>query len=161
MPTIWNAVKHTYTSFLAISWSRLGRRLILWLIARLRMCLGRVWKTRELEDFCETAFNMALISAARAWAKADAGMKRTASEHDKQPKNQRRILDVNYRITPSTAAQYLLDMKVSIVHCHWRNFNSLDILKFTDMVKQIFIHEWIWKLFNQQFLFALNTSLLN
>lgn len=76
-------------------------------------------------------------------------------------KNQRRILDVNYRITPSTAAQYLLDMKVSIVHCHWRNFNSLDILKFTDMVKQIFTHEWIWKLFNQQFLFALNTSLLN
>lgn len=75
VPTRWNAVKHSYTSFLAISWSRLGKRLTLWLIARLRMCLGRVWNTRELEDFCETAFNMALISAARAWAKADTGMK--------------------------------------------------------------------------------------
>lgn len=114
VPTTRNAVNHTYTSFLAISWSRLGRRLTLWLIARLRMCLGRVWKTRELEDFCETAFNMALISAARAWAKVDTGMKRTASEHDKQQKNQRRILHVNYGITPSTAV-LLLDTKVSTV----------------------------------------------
>lgn len=79
-----NVIKCTYTSFLATSCSRLGRRLILWLIARLRMCLGRVWKTRELEDFCATAFSMALISAARAWAKVDTGMKRTPSEHGKQ-----------------------------------------------------------------------------
>lgn len=131
VPTAWNAVKHTYTSFLAISWSRLGRRFTLWLIARLRMCLGRVWKTRELEDFCETAFNMALISAARAWAKVDTGMwrmKRTASEHDKQQKHQRRILYVNYRITPTTAVRYVLDIKVSTVHCPWRNFSSLHIL---------------------------------
>lgn len=114
VPTTWNAGNHTHTSFLAISWSRLGRRLTLWLIARLRMCLGRVWKTRELEDFCETAFNMALISAARAWAKVDTGMKSTASEHDKQQKNQS-ILYVNYRITLRTAIQYLLDIKVSTV----------------------------------------------
>lgn len=101
-----NTIKCTYTSFLAISWSRLGRRLILWLIARLRMCLGRVWKTREFEDFCATAFNMALISAARAWAKVDAGIKRTASEHDKQKK----IKEGN------TVRKLLKSSRVFIVH---------------------------------------------
>lgn len=54
------------TSFLAISCNRLGRRLTLWLMALRRMCRGRVWKTSELDDFWATAFNIALISAARA-----------------------------------------------------------------------------------------------
>lgn len=36
------------------------------------MCRGRVWKTSELEDFWVTAFSIALISAARAWAKVEA-----------------------------------------------------------------------------------------
>lgn len=60
------------TSFLAISCNRLGRRLTLWLMALRRMCRGRVWKTSELDDFWATAFNIALISAARAWANVEA-----------------------------------------------------------------------------------------
>lgn len=42
-----------------------------------RMCRGRVWKTSEFDDFWATAFNIALISAARAWAKVEA-VKETA-----------------------------------------------------------------------------------
>lgn len=158
-------VKHTYTSFLAISWSRLGRRLILWLIARLRMCLGRVWKTIEFEDFCETAFNMALISAARAWAKVDTGKKRMHQSMT-NGKNQRRghcTLYIHHWI-PAEYSQYtsLLEIEANTVYDYWRNFDSLDTLKLTDRIKQIFTHELIWKLwYNQHVLFGLSTSLLN
>ena len=65
-------LKDSHTSFWAISRNRRGRRLTLWLMALRLMCRGKVWKTSELEDFWVTAFNMALISAARAWAKVEA-----------------------------------------------------------------------------------------
>lgn len=44
----------------------------LWLMALHCICRGRVWKTSEFDDVWATAFNIALISAAHAWAKVEA-----------------------------------------------------------------------------------------
>lgn len=71
-PTCTLIPSTTPTSFCAISCNRRGRRRTLWLMALRLMCRGRVWKTSELEDFWVTAFSIALISAARAWAKVEA-----------------------------------------------------------------------------------------
>lgn len=62
----------SFTILLATSLSLRGSRLVLWLMARLLMCLGRAPKTWLLPVVLETAFNMALTSAALALAKAPA-----------------------------------------------------------------------------------------
>lgn len=61
------------TILCAISLSRQGSLLVLWLMALRRMCFGRAPNTWELPVVFVTALNMALTSAARAFAKSDAG----------------------------------------------------------------------------------------
>lgn len=72
------------TILLATSLSLQGSRLVLWLMARLLMCLGRAPNTWQLPAVLETAFSMALTSADLARAKATAegreGRKRHSSE---------------------------------------------------------------------------------
>lgn len=60
------------TILLATSLSLRGSRLVLWLMARLLMCLGRAPNTWQLPVVLVTAFSMALTSAALALAKAPA-----------------------------------------------------------------------------------------
>lgn len=60
------------TILLATSLSLQGSRLVLWLMARLLMCLGRAPNTWQLPVVLVTAFSMALTSADLAWAKATA-----------------------------------------------------------------------------------------
>lgn len=61
------------TSLLAISRSLWGSRLVLWLMARLLMCLGSAPNTWQLLVVLLTALCMALTSAALAMAKPPAG----------------------------------------------------------------------------------------
>lgn len=61
------------TILLATSLSLQGSRLVLWLMARLLMCLGRAPNTWQLPVVLVTAFIMALTSADLARAKATAG----------------------------------------------------------------------------------------
>lgn len=60
------------TSLFARSLSLWGSRLVLWLMARLLICLGRAWHTWLLPVALVTAFNMAFTSAALALANAPA-----------------------------------------------------------------------------------------
>lgn len=60
------------TILLATSLSLQGSRLVLWLMARLLMCLGRAPNTWQLPVVLVTAFSMALTSADLARAKATA-----------------------------------------------------------------------------------------
>ncbi len=60
------------TSLSAPSRRRLGSLLVLWLMARLRMCLGRALKMWQLPAGLLTAFSIAVTSAARALAKDEA-----------------------------------------------------------------------------------------
>lgn len=62
-----------FTILLAKSLSLRGSRLVLWLMARLLMCLGRVSNRWQLAVVLLTAFSMALTSAALVLAKAPAG----------------------------------------------------------------------------------------
>lgn len=61
-----------FTILFATSLSLRGRRLVLWLMARLLMCLGSAPNTWLLPVVLVTAFNIALTSAALALAKAPA-----------------------------------------------------------------------------------------
>ena len=61
-----------FTSLLATSLSLRGSLLVLWLMARLLMCLGRAPNTWQLPVVLVTAFSIALTSAARTLAKAPA-----------------------------------------------------------------------------------------
>lgn len=68
----WIKTKFDNTILLATSLSLRGRRLVLWLMARRLMCLGRAWNTWLLAVVLLMAFSMALTSAALALAKAPA-----------------------------------------------------------------------------------------
>lgn len=60
------------TALLATSLNLQGSRLVLWLMARLLMCLGRAPKTWQLPVVLVTAFSMAFTSATLAFAKPSA-----------------------------------------------------------------------------------------
>lgn len=63
------------TTLLATSLNLQGSRLVLWLMARLLMCLGSAPKTWQLPVVLVTAFNMAFTSATLAFAKPPAEKK--------------------------------------------------------------------------------------
>lgn len=60
------------TILLATSLSLQGSRLVLWLMARLLMCLGRAPNTWQLPVVLVTAFSIAFTSATLAFAKLPA-----------------------------------------------------------------------------------------
>lgn len=62
----------SFTILLATSLSLQGSRLVVWLMARLLMCLGRAPNTWQLPVVLVTAFSMALTSAALTLAKGPA-----------------------------------------------------------------------------------------
>lgn len=82
MPYFENPAEKHCTILCAISRSRHGNLLVLWLMALLRMCFGRAPNTWELPVVFVTALNMALTSAALAFAKSDAGEWHTENERN-------------------------------------------------------------------------------